>query len=117
MHAEDAGRGGHRQFSHVIQELTVLADRRYIIKAAGIEQIFPISHDHVFVIESRQDRVQGPSVPLVGHATAVIALALKKGIKKHADENLLFIRGLSMPRIYFFLTFHMFLQFVVSNID
>jgi len=82
VHAEDAGRGGHRQFSHVIQELTVLADRRHIIKAARIEQVFPVGLDHILVIELREDRVQGTSVPFVGHATAVIALASKRrGIK------------------------------------
>lgn len=82
MHAEDARRGAHRQFSHVIQELTVLADRRHVIKAAGIEQVSPIGLDHVLVIELREDRVQGTPVPFVGHATAVIALASKRrGIK------------------------------------
>lgn len=78
VHAEDAGRGSHRQFSHVIQELTILANCRYVIKAAGIEQIFPVGQDHILAVESRQDGVQDSSVPLVGHTAAIIALALKK---------------------------------------
>lgn len=82
MHTEDTGRGDHRQFSHVIQELSVLADRRHVIKAAGIEQVFPVGLDHALVIEQREDRVQGTPIPFVGHATAVIALASKRrGIK------------------------------------
>lgn len=78
VHAEDAGRGSHRQFSHVVQELTVFADTRHVIQAAGIEQIFPIGHDDVLVIESLEDRDQGPSVPLVSHSTAIVTLALRR---------------------------------------
>lgn len=53
VHTKDTGRGSHWQFSHVVQELTILADCRYVIKAAGIEQIFPVDHDHVLAVELR----------------------------------------------------------------
>ena len=75
-HAEDPGAGRHRQRAHVLQKLGVVVHLGHVVDAARVkEALRAVARNYALVVVPGQDRIQGASVPFVGHAAAVIAFA------------------------------------------